>query len=98
MTELSTFTTLSERLMCNQLLVTGLISCELTNANMCLEDHADIIGSISNSQCDRVLLGGFDQLHNLGNQRQNVTEINSVCLSKRFLLYLSFLKWCHSAA
>lgn len=43
---------------------------------MCLEDHADIIGSISNSQCDRVLLGGFDQLHNLGNQRQTVTEIN----------------------
>lgn len=63
-------------LTCNQLLVTGLISCELTNANMCLEDHADIIGSISNSQSDRVLLGGFDQLHNLGNERQNVTGIH----------------------
>lgn len=37
----------------------------LTNANMGLEDHADVISSISDRQCDWVLFGGFDQLHNL---------------------------------
>lgn len=42
----------------------------LTNANMCLQDHADIISSISNGQRDRVLLRGFDQLHNLERQQR----------------------------
>lgn len=42
----------------------------LTNANMGLQDHADIISSISNGQSDWVLLGGFDQLHNLERQQR----------------------------
>lgn len=53
----------------------------LTNANMGLQDHADIISSISNRKCDRVLLGVFDQLHNLEMKRQesktHITRGNS---------------------
>lgn len=32
----------------------------LTDANVGLEDHANIVCSIADGQCDRVLLGGFD--------------------------------------
>lgn len=32
---------------------------------MCFQDHADIVGSIANSEGYGVLLGGFNQLHNL---------------------------------
>lgn len=32
----------------------------LTDANVGLEDHADIVRSVADGQRDRVLLGGFD--------------------------------------
>lgn len=51
----------------------------LTDANMSLQDHADIISSISNGQRDRVLLGGFDQLHDL-ERRQRKSDIFELLL------------------
>lgn len=74
---------------------------------MGLEDHADIISSISNGQCDRVLLGGFDQLHNLETQRRHQQLLHhfDVCVSTgtpilfgAVCLYLRFLEWRHSTA
>lgn len=50
----------------------------LTDANMGLKDHADIISSISDCQRDRVLLGGFDQLHNLEIQERGTSHLQTI--------------------
>lgn len=50
----------------------------LTDANVSLKDHADIISSISDCQRDRVLLGGFDQLHNLEIQEWVTSHLQTI--------------------
>lgn len=39
----------------------------LTDADVRLQDHANVVSTVPNGQGDRVLLGGFDQLHDLVN-------------------------------
>lgn len=45
---------------------------------MGLQDHADIISSISDCQRDRVLFGGFDQLHDLETQERVTSLLQTI--------------------
>ncbi|TNN56864.1 hypothetical protein EYF80_032960 [Liparis tanakae] len=75
----------------------------LTDADVGLQDHADVVGSVSDGQRDRVLLGGFDQLHDLENAKKKKEETSDLLprltrRARRRSSYLRFLQRRHPTA
>lgn len=75
----------------------------LTDADVCLQDHANVVSTIADGQGDWVLLRGFDQLHNL----ECATDMSRIfnddlksdtVLRRREVFYLCFLERRHPAA
>jgi len=65
---------------------------------MCFQDHADIVGPVADGERYGVLLGSFNQLHDLQEHKPNVSH--SHCGSRRNvqLPHLGLLQRRHPTA